>query len=98
LQIKCVYKKKLETHFSFVYVLGEYTINAEVLNNGDSGFSEMAPDKSTSQEVTSVSAVSTHSSRKSDDGGYVQVITILNPFASYLNALLLAFMRPQLVI
>jgi hypothetical protein len=37
----------------------------------------MAPDESTSQEVTSVPAVSTHSSRKSDDGGYVQVIPIL---------------------
>jgi hypothetical protein len=64
------------SHFSFVYIVGEYTLNAEVLNNGDSGFSEMAPDESTSQAVTSVTAVSTNSSKKSDDGGYVQAVVI----------------------
>jgi hypothetical protein len=47
-----------------------------VLNNGDSGFSEMASDKRASQEVTSESAVSTHSSKKSDDGRYVQETSI----------------------
>lgn len=47
-----------------------------MLNNGDSGFSEMAPDKSTSQAEASVAAVSTHSSKKSDDGGYVQEMTV----------------------
>jgi hypothetical protein len=47
-----------------------------VLNNGDSGFSEMAHDKSTCQAETSVAAVSTHSSNKSDDGGYVEELTI----------------------
>jgi hypothetical protein len=82
-------KKIRNSHLSYVYVVGEYTINAEVLNSGDSGFSEMAPDKSTSQEVTSVSAVSTHSSKKSDDGGYVQVITVLKGFSSVSATLIL---------
>lgn len=43
-----------------------------MLNNGDSGFSEMTPAGSTSQAGTSVIGVSIHSSQKSDDGGYVQ--------------------------
>ncbi|KAJ4443964.1 hypothetical protein ANN_05753 [Periplaneta americana] len=47
---------------------GEYTVSAEVLNNGDSGFNEMAPDGGTSQAGASID-VSTHSSKKSDDGG-----------------------------
>ncbi|PSN54664.1 hypothetical protein C0J52_01051 [Blattella germanica] len=47
---------------------GEYTVSAEVLNNGDSGFNEMAPESSASQAGTSLD-ISTHSSKKSDDGG-----------------------------
>ncbi|KAJ9584477.1 hypothetical protein L9F63_021171 [Diploptera punctata] len=47
---------------------GEYIVSAEVMNNGDSGFNEMAPESSTSQAGTSLD-VSTHSSRKSDDEG-----------------------------
>jgi hypothetical protein len=34
----------------------------------------MAPDRSTSHAGTSVAGASTHSSKKSDDGGYVQLI------------------------
>lgn len=60
------------THSLVVYILGEYTVNAEELKNGDSGFSEMAPVRSTSQAGTSVAGTSTYSSKKSDDGGYVQ--------------------------
>jgi hypothetical protein len=58
----------LETH-SRVCILGEHTVSAEELKNSDSGFNEVAPDRSTSQAGTS-----THSSKKSDDGGYVQGI------------------------
>lgn len=47
-----------------------------MLNNGDSGFSEMVPDGSTSQAESSVVGVSIHSSQKSDDGGYVQEMII----------------------
>jgi hypothetical protein len=61
------------------YILGEYTVTAEVLNNGERAFSEVAPDGSTSQAETSVVGVSVHSSQKSDDGGYVQEM-IMNLF------------------
>jgi hypothetical protein len=60
------------SQFSRLCILGEYTVSAEELKNGDTGFNETAPDRSTSQAGTSVAGTSTHSSKKSDDGGYVQ--------------------------
>jgi len=66
--LQCIHNSQ----FSHLSILGEYTVNAEELKNGDSGFNEMSPDRSTNQAGTSVAGASTHSSKKSDDGGYVQ--------------------------